>query len=141
MVGVFSLSKNIEQKVDSYDVYDRVWGNGLSLGYETETYRWLFGASVTGWVFYGDEPFESYATLKFGPHINGFGSSGQILLKSIYHYEDDGSETFSLGPLLYWKFTDEVHGQIEWQNDLYDRQGELDHGDGNRVKIGLGFVY
>ena len=126
---------------DSYDVYDRAWGQGVSLGYETETYNWLAALSVSGWIYYADEPFESHTSLKLGTQINAFDSSGHILVRTIFHREDDDSATLSVGPLLYWRFSDEIHGQMEWQHDVYDRQGTLDHGNGYQIKIGIGFVY
>ncbi len=58
-----------------------------------------------------------------------------------FHWEDDDSATLSIGPLLYWRFTDRIHGQMEWQHDVYDRQETIDHGSGYQIKAGIGFVY
>ena len=56
-------------------------------------------------------------------------------------FEDDGSSTFAAGPALYWNIDDTMHARIEWKHDFYDYQGELDHGNGGGLRIGLGFVY
>lgn len=126
---------------DDYEVYDGEWGTGLSLGYETETYRYLFSAGVTAWVFYGDEPFETIASVDVGRNFQGFGSSGHIKWENDLHFEDDGSLTWSTGPALYWMFTDTVHSKVSWKHDVSDRQGVVDHGNGDGVKFGIGFVF
>lgn len=94
---------------DDYEVYDGEWGGGLSLGFETETYRYIFAMGAAAWFFSGDEPFEASASIDIGLNLHGFGSSGHIKLESDIHFEDDGSLTFSSGPAFYWKFTDTVH--------------------------------
>jgi hypothetical protein len=58
-----------------------------------------------------------------------------------FHYEDDGSETLSAGPALYWNLNDTAHLRLEWKHDFYDRQGILDHGNGSTFKFGIGFVF
>jgi hypothetical protein len=126
---------------DAYAVYDHQWGNGLSLGYETETYRFKFGVGATGWVFYGDDEAELTGNIEVGYNLRGLGSNGHIKWSNRFHYEDDGAFTISTGPVLYWRFTDTIHGQIDWLHDLSDRQGLLDHGNGNAVRVGVGFVF
>ncbi|MEM9399944.1 MAG: hypothetical protein AAF984_07020 [Verrucomicrobiota bacterium] len=126
---------------DEYEVYDGVWGHGLSLGYEAETYRWIFGVGSTTWIYHHDEPFETELSLKLGLNIQAFGSSGSIKWKSKLHYEGDDSTTLTAGPVLYWKFTETIHTQFQWQHDFYDYQGKLDHGRGDSFKLGFGFVF
>lgn len=126
---------------DAYAVYDHQWGNGLSLGYETETYRYRFGVAATGWVFYGDDAAELNGNIHLGFNLRAFGSNGHINWVNRFNYEDDGALTISSGPLLYWRFTDIIHGQIDWLYDLSDRQGQLDHGNGSVVRVGVGFVF
>lgn len=126
---------------DAYAVYDHEWGNGVSLGYETETYRFKFGIGVTGSVFYGDDAAELSGDVGVGYNLRAFGSNGHIKWTNHFHYEDDGAFTISSGALLYWRFTDTIHGQIDWLHDLSDRQGSLDHGNGNAVRVGIGFVF
>lgn len=128
-------------KDDAYAVYDHQWGNGLSLGYETATYRFGFGVGATGWVFYGDDAAELTGNMHVGCTLRAFGSNGHINWVNRFHYEDDGAFTISSGPMLYWRFTDTIHGQVDWLLDLSDRQGQLDHGNGNAVRVGIGFVF
>jgi len=126
---------------DDYEIYDNVWGHGVSLGYETETHRWIFGAGSTTWVYHNDEPVETEVGLKLGMNLQAFHGSGSIQWRSSLHYEGDNSMTFSAGPVLYWRFTDTVHAQFQWKHDFYDRQGTLDHGKGETFKLGVGFVF
>ncbi|MGB0293125.1 MAG: hypothetical protein ACPGIA_11170 [Luteolibacter sp.] len=126
---------------DDYEIGDNEWGGGLFLGYETETADWFIGTGVSAWVFDGDEPFEMGASLDFGRNVFAFGSSGQITWETDYKWEDDGSTRLKSGPAIYWKFTDTVHGRLEWKHDFYDYRGVLDHGNGDTVKVGIGFVF
>jgi len=126
---------------DDYDIPDREWGAGLSIGYETETYDWFIGLSASAWVFEDDEPFELSASLDVGKNIFGFGSSGQVTWETDFKWEDDGSYLLKAGPALYWKFTDTVHFRAEWKHDFYDKRGILDHGNGNTIKLSLGLVF
>ncbi|MEM1156865.1 MAG: hypothetical protein AAF649_06530 [Verrucomicrobiota bacterium] len=126
---------------DEYEIYDNVWGHGLSLGYETETHRWIFGAGSTAWIYHNDEPIETELDLKLGMNFQAFRGSGSIQWRSSFHYEGDHSMTFSTGPVLYWRFTDTIHTQFQWKHDFYDRQGTIDHGRGDAFKFGVGFVF
>lgn len=126
---------------DAYAVFDHQWGNGLSVGYETETYRFKFGAGATGWVFYGEDAAELSGNVDVGCNLRAFGSNGHFKWANRFHYEDDGAFTISVGPVLYWRFTDTIHGQVDWLHDISDRQGQLDHGNGNAVRVGVGFVF
>ncbi len=127
--------------VSKYSIADRVWGGGLSLGYETETQHYFFAAGVTGWVFEADEPGEVSAHIDLGYNINIGDKNGQILWETDFVYESDGSHTLKAGPAIYWRFTDVVHVRAEWKHDFVDYQGELDHGDGDTFKVAVGFVF
>jgi hypothetical protein len=126
---------------DAYAVYDHNWGNGLSLGYETETFQWHLGAAITGWVFYEGDEAELSATLDLGRNLTAFGSSGHVKWETDLIHEDDGTVVISAGPALYWKITDTVHTRIDWKRDWFDRQGGIDHGNGDTFKVGIGFVF
>jgi len=126
---------------DSYEIGDGEWGGGLSLGYETETRDWFFAVGVSAWVFDGDEPFQASASLDFGRNIFAFDTGGQLTWETDFIWEDDGSQLLTAGPALYWKFTDTVHFKAEWKHDFYDQRGVADHGNGDTIKIGFGFVY
>lgn len=126
---------------DEYSISDGEWGAGFSIGYETETAHWFISTGANLWTFEDQEPFEVGAHLDLGRNFFAFNSSGQILWETDFKWEDDGSYLLKSGPALYWKFTDTIHGRLEWKHDFYDRRGVLDHGNGDTVKIGLGFVY
>jgi hypothetical protein len=126
---------------DEYEIYDKEWGEGLGLGYEFETANWAFGVSSSGWLNHSNEPFESHSSLDIGYNFQALGSNGTIFWETDFHYEDDGSETLSSGPAFYWNFNDTTHLRIEWKHDFHDRQGVLDHGNGDTFKIGIGFVF
>ena len=126
---------------DEYEIYDKEWGEGLELGYEFETANWAFGVSTSGWLNHSDEPFESHSSLDIGYNFQALESNGTIFWETDFHYEDDGSETLSAGPAFYWNFNDTTHLRIEWKHDFHDRQGILDHGNGDTFKIGIGFVF
>lgn len=121
-----------------YTLGDNSWGYGLTLGYEMETTRWFFATSVTGFYNDGDEPEEMYASVDLGWNFN---ENGQLLWETDFHAEDDGSRTFSAGPALYCRINDTVHIRAEWKHDFYDKQGTPDHGDGDSIKLGIGFVF
>lgn len=126
---------------DDYEIYDNEWGHGIGLDYETETANWHFHVGTSGWLYHENEPFESYSSIDIGYNFEAFGSNGQILWETDFHFEDNGSETLSAGPAFYWNFDDTSHFWMEWKHDFYDRQGVLDHGNGNAFKIGIGFVW
>jgi len=126
---------------DEYSIGDGEWGTGFSIGYETETADWFVGIGVDAFVFDNEEPFEVGASIDFGRNVFGFGSSGQITWETDFKWEDDGSYLLSAGPALYWKFTDTIHGRMEWKHSFIDRRGVIDHGNGDTFKIGLGFAF
>lgn len=128
-------------KESDYDVYDREWGNALSLGYETETFRFVFGAGTTFWVFYGDEPSRSITTLDAGLNFRAFGSNGNVKWRTRFRYEADGTAILSAGPTVYFRFSDTVHGQLEWRHEFYGRYAVLDHGNGDMLRAGIAFVF
>ncbi len=128
---------------DGYDIYDRVWGAGASVGYSTETYNYHFGASSSTWIYAdGDEPLEVSYHMDVGLNLHGLGSSGYLKWKTSVQHDTDSSLTVSAGPVAYWRFTDTVHGQVLYRHDFYDRQKPgLDHGDGDSFRVGVGFVF
>jgi len=116
------------------------WGFGAAVGFETETYRYHFGTSASA-LRRIDAPDRFDYALGAGLNVHGFGSSGHVKLKTHTRFETDGSTTVAIGPTVYWKFTDLVHGQFEWKHDVYDRQDTPDHGDGDAFRVGVGFVF
>tara|TARA_A100001037_G_scaffold271680_1_gene267354 strand:+ start:200 stop:1015 length:816 start_codon:yes stop_codon:yes gene_type:complete len=126
---------------DDYEVYDNEWGNGLGLAYEHETARFHFHVSTSGWVYHGNEPFESWSSLDLGYNFNAWGSNGALMWETDFHFEDNESRTLSMGPALYWNINDTGHIRLEWKQDVYDRQGVSDHGNGGIFRFSLGFVF
>ena len=126
---------------DDYEIYDNEWGHGLGLGYEFETARFLFSVNTSAWVYQQNEPFESHSSLDLGYNFLAWDTNGTLMWETDFHYENDGSETLSAGPALYWNLNDTAHLRFEWKHDFYDRQGVLDHGNGSTFKFGIGFVF
>lgn len=127
-------------KSSSYDVYDRNWGGGLALGYETETSDWFFATGAYGWAFEKDD------TNELGGHIDlgwNFRDNAQLLWETDFKWKDDNSQTLAAGPALYWRFTDVVHSRIEWKHDFLSKvsSSKPDHGNGDTISVGLGFVW
>ena len=142
--GSWTLAPQIriptKSKKDSYDVYDRLWGAGLSLGFETETAVLFFSTGGYAWLF------EREDTNELGGHADlgwNFRDNAQVLWETDFKWEDDNSQTLSAGPALYWRFTDTIHTRIEWKHDFISKVGsnEFDHGNGDRISVGVGFVW
>jgi len=129
-----------ERKPNEYSIPDRVWGLGLSFGYERETPLTFINTGLGIWLFETSEPNEVSANLDLGWN---FHTRGQLLLETDLLMDSDGARTLSTGTALYWRVTDLVHTRAEIKWDIYDDQGnrELDHGNGYTAKIGLGFVW
>jgi len=51
---------------DEYEVYDGAWGLGAGVGYETETYRYIFAVGASVWKFDKNEPFKASGSLDVG---------------------------------------------------------------------------
>jgi hypothetical protein len=126
---------------NEYEVYDDEWGTGLGLSYEFETYRLFFFLGTSGWIYHEDEPFESHSSFDLGYNFEAKGGNGTILWETDFHYEDDGSETLLAGPAFYWNVNDVTHLRLAWQHDFHDRQGVLDHGNGDTFKLSIGWVF
>jgi hypothetical protein len=126
---------------DDYEIYDSEWGGGLGLGYEFEMSDFAFSSSAAAWGFGGDDPSEVHISVDFGYNFLASGTNGSLFWESDFHYEDDGSKTLLAGPAFYWNFNDTSHTRLEWKHDFYDRQGVLDHGNGDVFMLSIGFVY
>tara|TARA_Y100000588_G_scaffold219041_1_gene232942 strand:+ start:392 stop:1201 length:810 start_codon:yes stop_codon:yes gene_type:complete len=126
---------------DDYEVYDNEWGTGLGAAYESETARFHFHVSTSAWVFHGHEPFRNKSSIDLGYNFEARGTNGTFMWESDFIVEDDGTRTFSAGPVLYWNVNDVTHFRLEWKHDFYDRQGELNHGNGDTIRFSLGWVF
>ena len=126
---------------DDYSVYWREWGAGLAAGVETETYRFHGNLSFTGWHYFDQRPDHFQANIGTGVNIHALGSSGHFKVKSFLDYEGDGSTRIQAGTILYWRFTDLVHGQMTWKMDVYNWRGRAKLGNEQNLTAGVGFVY
>ena len=126
---------------DEYAVYDGEWGQGLSVGYETETHRYVFAVSASSWVFAGNEPFQASASVDLGVNFQLLGASGHMKWETDFIYEDDGTEKLYVGPELYLRITDQIHLQTLFKKEIHSRRNQLDHGNSRFAKLGIGFVY
>ncbi len=125
---------------DEYDVWDHVWGSGLSAGYETETRRWFFAADATYWTFIEGEPEEWHASLDTGWN---FRDNAQLLWENDAHHATDGTAYYAAGPALYWRWNDHTHLRASWKHDFYSKASRdtPDHGNGDSIILGIGFVH
>ena len=126
---------------DDYDVYRNVFGGGLGLGYETETFRYHLGGSASAWYFAQGRPARFSAEVGVGVNIQFLGSSGHLKWKTGVEYRTDESLEIDAGPTLYWKFTDTLHGQLRWRHGFYDQKPEGGSVLGDSFRAGLGVVY
>ena len=126
---------------DEYEVYDGAWGTGISAGYETETYRYLFSAGISSWIFEGDEPIQVSGSIDLGINYRIFNTSGHVKWETDFIFEDDGTEKLYIGPKVYIRITDTVHAQAMYKHEVHSRRNSLDHGNGSFLKLGLGFVF
>lgn len=125
---------------DEFEVWDGVWGSGLSLGYETETYHWFIATSAGFWIFEQPEPAEWSYSLDLGWNAR---DDMQILWESDLSWDDENKFFLSAGPALYWRWNDKTHIRIEWKHDFVSRvtSDRPDHGNGDRFSAGVGFVF
>ncbi|GAB5559320.1 MAG: hypothetical protein SynsKO_09670 [Synoicihabitans sp.] len=128
-------------ELDSYEVYDRVWGGGVSLGYETETYNYLFSIGVDTWTFEKNTPWLASGHIDLGLNFSLGKLSGHVKWETDFIYEDDGTEKLYVGPHIYLKITDMIHTQIMAKREAHSRRNLLDHGNGKIVRWGLAFVF
>jgi len=123
---------------NDYTLPDRAWATGVQLGYEVETSRWFFSTGVSLWEVYSTDPFEFHTNLDIG--VN-FLDRGQFLIETDYHWEDDRTRYLTIGPALYWRFSDTTHSRLEWKQTVSDYRGTIDHGNSTMVRVGVGWVF
>jgi len=128
------------RKDSSYQVADRVWGTGISVGYETETYYLFLATSASAWVFENPKPAEWSWSLDIGWNAR---DNMQLLWESDFKWDADHAMSLSAGPALYWRWNDHTHIRIEWKHDFISdvNRHAPDHGNGDRLSGGIGFVF
>lgn len=128
------------QADDAYEVANRVWGGGLFAGYETETYDWFFATGVGAWIFEDPEPAKWSYSIDIGWNALDY---LQILWESDFRWDDEDAFIVSAGPAIYARLSDNIHTRLEWKHDFISEVSshEPDHGNGDRLSIGIGFVF
>lgn len=126
---------------DNYEIYDGEWGGGLGLSYEFEMPRFAFLSSVSHWAFDNKKPSETGFSLDLGYKFYPLETNSQMLWETDFLYKENGTETLLSGPAFYWNFNDVAHMRLEWKHDFHNRQGTLDHGNGDRFLLSLGMVF
>lgn len=125
---------------DEFEVWDGVWGGGLSLSYETETVDWFVNVGAGFWVFEDPEPAEWSMNIDLGRNHR---DRMQFLVETDIKWDDEGKFFVSSGPAFYMRFTDVVHVRAEWKHDFVSKVSDRtpDHGNGDRVGMAIGFVF
>ncbi|CAI8289166.1 MAG: Uncharacterised protein [Opitutia bacterium UBA7350] len=142
--GNWSLTPQLRvplgNKANDYSIAKRVWGGGLSLGYETETYDFYFATSLTAWTFESPEAAEWSASFDLGWNVR---NDLQLLWESDFKWDDEDAFTLSAGPAFYWRYSDRVHTRLEWKHDFVSHMGSdrAQYGNGDRINLGIGLVY
>ncbi len=126
---------------------------GLSLGYETESYRWHYGMGTTVWSpalrqEVGSTEWNrmerpiARLQMHLGFNMHAWESSGHFKIHSYLRWGETDAYRLTVGPVLYWRFTDLVHGQAVWWHDVWDgSQQELNpQSYGDLLRLGIGFV-
>ena len=127
---------------------------GLSLGYETESYRWHYGLGTTVWSPALRQEVDSKdwveaerpiarLQMHLGLNLHAWDSSGHFKIHSYLRWGETDAYRLTVGPVLYWRFSDLLHAQAVWWHDLLDGSNEelnpLAYGD--LLRIGIGFVF
>ena len=142
--GSWTLTPQIRvplgNKNSSYEVANRVWGTGLSVGYETETYTLFLATGANVWIFEDPEPAEWSWMMHLGWNLR---DDMQLLWESDLKWDEDTAFLVSAGPAFYWRWNDYTHTRIEWKHEFISKvsKHEPDHGNGNRLSLGIGFVF
>ena len=126
---------------DDYNVHKHLWGNGLSLGYETETHRWLAGVGATTWHYWNQHPIELDLEFHVGVNVFVFGTSGHIKWKNDLRFDTDGYLAYRGGPTLYWRIDDTWHGQIQWKHMFFERKTPHPFQRGDSFRLGLAAIF
>ncbi len=126
---------------DPIGIYFREFAPGISLGYETETYNYIFRTGVSTFVFIGETPSLSYFNLVLGLNFNIGSRNGHIKWNQQLKYWDGVEITYTMGPILYFRWSDLIHFQLKSTHDVYEKRIGKVHGKAHTVRLGVGFVY
>ena len=113
---------------------------GASIGYETESYHYHFGASASAWLVYSeDTPLYS---AEIGAGLNGFvvGFNGHVKLGLDVHRFPSGRSNVHFGPKVYGMISDEWHWQFRSNYAVSALQHRSRQVRDLIVGLGLGWV-
>ena len=83
----------------------------------------------------------SYFNLVLGLNFNIGSRNGHIKWKQQLKYWDGVEITYTMGPILYFRWSDLVHFQLKSTHDVYEKRIGKVHGKAHTVRLGVGFVY
>ena len=126
---------------DPIGIYFREFAPGISLGYETETYNYIFRTGVSTFIFIGETPSLSYFNLTMGLNFNIGSRNGHLKWNQQLKYWDGVEITYTMGPILYFRWTDLVHFQLKSTHDVYEKRIGKVHGKAHTVRLGVGLVF
>jgi len=113
---------------------------GASIGYETESYHYHFGASASAMLVYSeDTPLYS---AEIGAGLNGFvvGFNGHVKLGLDAHRFPSGRSNVHVGPKVYGMISDEWHWQFRSHYTVSALQHRSRQARDLIVGLGLGWV-
>ena len=126
---------------DPIGIYFREFGPGLSLGYETETFNYIFRTGLSSYTFIGETPSLHFFNLTFGLNFSFGSRNGHLKWEQKIKYWNGVEFTYTMGPILYLRWTDLLHFQLKSTHDVYERRLGRVHGKANTFRLGVGLVF
>lgn len=120
--------------------FNQVGRAGASFGYETESYHYHFGVSVSAWMVYS-EKVPMYVA-EIGTGLNGFtyGFNGHLKVGLAAQRLSSGRINVHVGPTVYGMLSDEWHWQLKTRHAVPDWQYRSMSKSDHIVGLGLGWV-
>ena len=126
---------------DPIGIYYREVGLGLSLGYETETYDYIIRTGLSSFTFLGDTPTLSHLELTLGLNFAFGDHNGHVKLHNRLRHWDGVEVTYTVGPIVYLRWTDLLHFQVRSTHDVFQTQTGKVHGKAHGARLGVGLVF
>ena len=113
---------------------------GASIGYETESYHYHFGTSLSAWKVYSESTLLYSGEIGVG--LNGFviGFNGHLKIAIDAHRFPSGRINSHVGPTVYGMITDDWHWQLKSRHTASAFQHRSRFQSDHIVSIGLGWV-
>lgn len=126
---------------DPIGIYFREFGLGLSLGYETETYDYIVRTGMSAFTFMEDTPTIYTLGATLGLNFSLGSRNGHLKWQQRLKYWDGIEFTYTMGPVVYLRWTDLLHFQVRSTHDVYEFRTGPVHGKAHTVRIGAGLVF